>query len=119
MHEGKKICRPSVISPDWVEKGFHIHVGDIELVIRPGHKRGMVVPKVWFTRDRGKDVKSAVRSVVEQCLRDPAIREKWLATLDRAMAYCLKFEGQLKPLARGRLKELSLLRRKLRQYEAE
>src|SRR6266550_4421003 len=45
------ICRPSTVSDDWVFKGFHINVEGIELRVRPGHRRGMIVLKRFFRRD--------------------------------------------------------------------
>jgi hypothetical protein len=32
------MCHPSVISDDWVTKGFHLHVEGIELAVRPGNR---------------------------------------------------------------------------------
>jgi hypothetical protein len=111
--------RPSVISDDWVIKGFHLHVGRVELAIRPGHKRGMVVCKRVFSSSTPQEVQAAAKSVRERCLADPAVRRQWCETINRAIAYLNGCRGELEELANGRKKELTFLKHALNNYEVE
>jgi hypothetical protein len=42
------MCRISKINVDWVAKGCHIHVGPVELAVRPGENGGIVMKKVHW-----------------------------------------------------------------------
>src|SRR5947208_1549145 len=101
--------RPSVISDDWVIKGFHLHVGRVELAIRPGHQRGMVVCKPVFSSPTAQEVAAATKVVRDHCLADPAVRARWCETIDRAIEYLNGCRGELEALANGRKKELTFL----------
>jgi hypothetical protein len=37
----------SKIAPDWIIKGFHVHVDGIELALRPGHGGTIVIKPVF------------------------------------------------------------------------
>jgi hypothetical protein len=112
-------CRPSVISDDWVSKGFHLHVEHVELAVRPGHRPGMIVFRSCFASALPQDVDAAERIVRGQCLADPAVRAHWCRAIDRAIVYLQGYDGELAELANGRRAELSFLKRALVLYEAE
>ena len=113
------LCRPSPIYVDWVEKGFHLHVGRVELVVRPGHKVGMVVLKRFFRGDAPTAVEEARRLVVEQCLASAVVRARWVATLGRAMEYLNGYAGPLAERANGRKYEFRRLQRALQHYRED
>ncbi|MBV8781839.1 MAG: hypothetical protein JO353_10615 [Phycisphaerae bacterium] len=106
-------CKPSVISDDWVLKGFHLHVHRLELAMRPGHRPGMIVFKRVFSSPSTQDVQAAEEVVRKNCLADPAIRAKWRETIDKAINYLSGYNGELKDLANGRMGELTFLKRAL------
>lgn len=110
------MCQPSVIADDWVVKGFHIHIGDIELVVRPDHN-GRVVFRGFFSGDDPADVERAIRIANRDCLPDPQVRERWLRDARRAMSFMRTYQGELEALANGRLLEFRFLILALERYE--
>lgn len=112
------MCRPSVISADWVTKGFHVHIEHVELAVRPGHRQGMIVFKSFFSSPSRRDVDAAVKDIRERCLTDAAVRAQWRGTIDRAIRYLEGYRGELAQLANGRKAELTFLKRALLVYEA-
>jgi hypothetical protein len=113
------VCRPSVISGDWVNKGFHLHVQDIELAVRPGHRRGMIVFRPCFSSTSQEKVDAAANVVRRRCLADPAIRAWWCDRIDQAVAHLEHYDGELADVANGRKAELSFLKRALLAYAVE
>jgi hypothetical protein len=107
------MCKPSVIADDWVTKGFHLHVGRVELAVRPGHKQGMVVFRSVFSSASERAVEVAIESVQRNCLADPEVRKQWRETIDKAIGYLKGYPGELADLANGRMAELSYLKRAL------
>jgi len=93
------MCRPSPISPDWVTKGFHVHVGPVEIVVRPGHEPGLVVFASFFSSVDSRSEDAAIRSIRDNCLADPVVRERWRHTIDRAIRYLDGYDGELADLA--------------------
>ncbi len=110
------MCQPSVIADDWVVKGFHIHVGAIELVVRPDHT-GRVVFRGFFSGDDPDDVDRAIRIAGRDCLPDPQVRDRWLRDARRAMSFLRTYRGELEARANGRLLEFRFLIRALERYE--
>jgi hypothetical protein len=110
------MCHPSVISGDWVVKGFHLHVGEVEIGVRPGHRKGMIALRSVFSAAPGTAVGAAAKIVREQCLADPAVRTQWCDTIDRAIRYLDGYRGELEELANGRKAELTFLKRSLLSY---
>ena len=107
------ICRPSVISDDWVVKGFHLHVHGIELAVRPGHQRGLIVFRSVFSSPTDAQVAGAAAVVAEKCLADREIRAQWRHTIDGAIDFLDGYNGELGDLANGRKAELNFLKRAL------
>jgi hypothetical protein len=107
------VCKPSVIADDWVTKGFHLHVGRIELAVRPGHKQGMVVFRSVFSSASDEAVEAAIEMVQTHCLADANVRKQWRETIDRAISFLKGYPGELGDLANGRLAELTFLKRAL------
>lgn len=114
-----RICRPSAVYDDWALKGFHILVNGIELTVRPGHKRGMVVFKRFFSTDSREDADAARRIATEKCLSSPAVRRKWIDTLVRARDYLNGYDGIDPERANGRKYEFRRLEKALLAFEAE
>jgi len=101
------MCRISPVSEDWVVKGCHLHLGKIEVVLRPDHMGGIVCRKVFSTTaDREMD---AASKAVMKMLDDPTWRRRLKDRLDGAMDFMLGMEGELQPKARGRLREFRML----------
>jgi hypothetical protein len=107
------MCKPSVIADDWVTKGFHLHVGRVELAVRPGHKQGMVVFRSVFSSASSRAVEVAIESVQKNCLADPKVRVQWRETIGKAIGYLKGYPGELADLANGRMAELAYLKRAL------
>lgn len=107
------MCKPSVIADDWITKGFHLHVGRVELAVRPGHKQGMVVFKSVFSSASNRAVEVAINAVEANCLADPQVRAQWRDTIDKAIGYMRGYPGELADLANGRMAELAFLKRAL------
>ena len=113
------MCRPSVVSQDWIVKGFHLHVGRVELAVRPGHVPGLSVFESCFSGAPERDVDAAIRTVRARCLSDAAVWANWRDTIGRAMQYLDGQTGELADLANGRKAELTFLWHALAAYEAE
>ncbi len=110
------LCRPSAVYDDWVQKGFHIPVQGIELIVRPGHRRGMIVFKRFFRRDDRRDVDAAGRLAGEVCLPSETVRNRWVQTLGRAMTYLNGYQGDMAAEANGRKYEFRRLQKALLAY---
>jgi hypothetical protein len=104
---GAAKCRISTISEDWVTKGCHVHVGQVEIALRPDHELGIVCRAV-YSKTPDSEVEAAGR-VVSEALEDPDWRAKLKDTLERAMDFYQGIEGKKKPQARGGLRELRML----------
>jgi hypothetical protein len=101
------MLRISPISEDWADKGCHLHVGKVEVAIRPDHQVGIVCRAVFSsTADWELD---AASKVVMQAVDDPTFRVKLKDTLERAMTFLMGIEGEKKERARGRLREFRML----------
>jgi hypothetical protein len=109
--------RISPISDDWVVKGFHLHLGKIELAMHPDHQGDIVFKKV-FASTPDHDANAAI-SDAKDLLNDPQCRTRFRETLERAMEFLTGIEGALRPLARGRLCEFHFLRIALRRLEQD
>jgi hypothetical protein len=110
------MCRPSVVADDWVVKGFHIHIGSIELVVRPDHT-GRVMFRGFFSGDDPDDVDRAIRHARDVCLPDEQVRERWVRDARRAIEFMRTYRGALESLANGRLLEFRFLILALERYE--
>jgi hypothetical protein len=113
------MCHPSVISDDWVTKGFHLHVEGIELAVRPGNRRGMILFRPCFASTSRQDADAAERAVRDRCLANHRVRTQWCDTINRAISFLGGYDGALAELANGRKAELSFLKRALIAYKAE
>jgi hypothetical protein len=112
---GAANCRISFIDEDWVTKGCHVHVGYVEVALRPDHQRGIVCRKVHSTT-ADWELDAASREVVK-ALQDPKWRRKLKETLERAMTFLQSVEGQNRDKARGKLRELRMLLVALQRME--
>jgi hypothetical protein len=101
------VCRISPVSEDWAVKGCHLHVHGIGVALRPDHLGGVVCRKV-FASTPDRTVEAATKLVFEQ-LADPRWRRKLIETVERVMEFLSGLEGLKKDVARGRLRELSML----------
>jgi hypothetical protein len=99
--------RISPICDDWVDKGCHIHINQVELAVKPNHLSEVIFRKVFSsTSDQDFDVASRVaRSLLE----DGEFRRKLVDSLERAMEHMLGVSGQKSARARGRLREFNFL----------
>lgn len=108
--------RISAITEDWVDKGCHVHINQIELAVRPDHLGSMVFRKVFSsTSDADEDVATRIAA---KLLDDPEFRTKLCDSIIRAMDYLPGIEGRKKSLARGRLREFRFLIIALERLEA-
>jgi hypothetical protein len=99
--------RISPISEDWVVKGCHIHINQVELAVRPDQFNKVVFRKVFSsTTDADYDVASLVALGL---LADSAFRHKLRDSIERAMAHMMGITGFNMRQARGRLGEFKFL----------
>jgi hypothetical protein len=110
------MCRISPISDDWVVKGCHLHVGKVEVVLRPDHLGGIVCRKV-FSTTADWEIEAASKEI-RKALEDPEWRGRLKGRLEGAMDFLLGVEGRLYPKARGRLREFRMLVVALGRLEA-
>jgi hypothetical protein len=97
----------SRICEDWITKGCHIHVGSVELAVRPDHRGGMVMKKV-FASTSEQDAEAAVR-LATAWLADIQERRHLFRELLRARDFLRGDWGALTELASGRGAELTFL----------
>jgi hypothetical protein len=101
------MCEISKISDDWITKGCHVHVGPIELALRPDHRGGILIKK-FFQSTSDKDADAAVRKF-RDWLEDEDNRRTLYRDIDRARRFVLGDWGLLTDLAHGRGKEFTFL----------
>ena len=77
--------RISKLSEDWAKKGFHVHVGKVEVIIRPDHHGGYVFRKA-FALTPDKEFNAAVRAL-KRDLQDAKARRLIHAKAERALEY--------------------------------
>ena len=116
------MCQPSKVYDDWITKGFHVHIGRIELVVRPTADGGIVF-KRWPLHAAGDaDSPVAIKIAIENCLPDSKVRAKWRSDLERAMEFVRasrRHEPRLDALRNGRQYEFLRLIRALDLYDEE
>jgi hypothetical protein len=66
--------RISSIAPDWVDKGCHLHVGSVEIALRPDHLGGLVCRPI-FSSISDDDLRIACREMFRQ-MEDPDVRNR-------------------------------------------
>jgi Arc/MetJ-type ribon-helix-helix transcriptional regulator len=112
------VCKASTIADDWVNKGFHLHIGEVEICMYPDHLGGIGF-KGFFSSTDEDDESNAIRTAVEKCLEDAKVRAAWFKRLDAATAHMLGYRGSLQSLANGRMFEFKRIRIALRRWEVE
>jgi hypothetical protein len=111
------MCRISKIGNDWVVKGFHLHVHEVELAMRPDHNGGVIFKKCFgATPDR--DAQPAIGRAME-LLEDVAWRRRFVRELERARRFVETSGGRLSDLANGRAAEFTFLLVALRRMGIE
>jgi hypothetical protein len=109
------MCRISVVGEDWANKGCHLHVRGVEVVLRPDHLGSVTCKKLFAsTSDWKADAASVL--VFEQ-LKDPKWRRRLIHSIERAMVFLLGVQAQKQPRARGSLREMRELLRALERWE--
>lgn len=103
------MCRPSVVTDDWVTKGCHIHIEDVELNIYTDHLNSINFRAV-FSKTPKNRVEWAIRIATDRCLQDPEVRKRWIKRLEAARIFMLDYNGVLAPLANGRMLEFKFIR---------
>ena len=112
------MCQPSVVADDWVVKGFHIHIGGVELVVRPDHLGGVAFFG-FFSGDDPGEMAKAVKHAETVCLPDDQVRARWARAARRATELMRTYEGEPAALANGRMLEFKFLILALERYEDE
>jgi hypothetical protein len=79
------MCRISPVSEDWADKGCHLHVGKVEVALRPDHVGGIVCRRV-FSKTEDWEIEAASK-LVDAALADTVWRRKLRATVERAMIF--------------------------------
>jgi len=110
------MCRISVIHEDWVVKGCHVRVGELELGVRPDHRGGIVIRPIFSNTDP-RDLDAGMRLLMAR-IEDPEWRAGLRDTVARAMDFLMGIRGVLRPHARGRLRELKMLVVALERWES-
>jgi hypothetical protein len=112
------MCEPSTVADDWIVKGFHLHIGRVELALRPDHRGGVVFRPVFSAHARAV-VEDAMRTATRECLTDASVRNRWIKSIKRAVLLLLSHDGDLEDLARGRMAEMNFLRIALERYDSK
>jgi|1186.fasta_scaffold761735_2 hypothetical protein len=111
------MCDPSKVAEDWVVKGCHIKIEGVELAVRPDHHGGVCFQSVFKVTPKTQEAVARARTIArEECLRDLAMRKRWIRSLKQAMIYMLSVEGAFFDLARGRMAEVNFLIFALERY---
>ena len=103
------MCKPSTVTDDWVTKGFHIHVGGVELNVFTNHL-GSFDFRAVFSSTPEVRVKQAIKTAWEVCLPDPLTRRKWLTRLEMARIHMMSYTGKYSIKANGRMFDFKLIR---------
>lgn len=101
------MCRISKIGDDWIVKGFHLHVHDVELVMRPNHK-GSIIFKKCFRSTPDREAQPAIGRA-SQLLTDITWHQRFYRELERARRFVQTSGGRLSDLANGRAAEFTFL----------
>jgi hypothetical protein len=112
------MCDPSVVADDWISKGCHIYVGEVELVLRPDHLGGVIF-KPFFSSTSAADAQRAIKHARENCLPNEDVRNRWLDSVRRARLHLLSTPAGPTELAMARGAELHFLDIALQQYGAK
>jgi hypothetical protein len=112
------MCQASTVADDWVKKGCHIHIGQIELAVYPDHRGGVGFKPFFAVKKGNKElVANALKTAREQCVEDPQIRKRWIRSLKQAILCMLSFDGEPSSLANGRMLEFKFLIIALERYQ--
>ena len=112
------MCEASKVTDDWVTKGCHIHVGGIELNVFTDH-HGEIKFRAVFAATPANLLQQAIKTALEVCLPDRAVRTKWIKRLEMARVCMLGFEGQPARKANGRMLEFKFLRIPIERWGTE
>lgn len=112
------MCEASKVANDWVVKGCHIHIRQVELVLFPDHVGGVGVKSFFKVTAQNKgDVQAALKIAKSTCLVDEDVRKFWIRSLKQAIRFMLSFDGEPASLANGRMLEFKFLIIALERYE--
>jgi hypothetical protein len=107
------MCRISKLSEDWIVKGFHIHVYDIELVMRPDYQGGIVFKKLF--RSVSDEMARPAIERARELLQDVHWRRLFHREAMRGREYVRRTSTRLEELATGRAAELTFILAALRK----
>jgi hypothetical protein len=116
------VCKPSVVTEDWVTKGVHIHVMGVELNIFTTHEPSGFDFRVVFSRDKKKKRKgkkvltAALMHIRKKCLRSKQVRKRWITRLEMARQYMIDYRGKHAGLANGKMYDFKLIRIALERW---
>jgi hypothetical protein len=105
------MCKPSIVADDWVKKGCHVHLDEIEVAVRPDHLGGIVFRRVFSSPS--DDVMASAFGRAKDCLDDVEVRRRWHRDIERARGFMQGYTGVLARLANGRQFEFRMLLRAL------
>ncbi len=109
------MCQASKVTKDWVNKGCHIHIGPVELVVFPDHKGGVGFRPFFAVKDENV-INAALKVAEDVCLPNAYTRKLWIRSLRQATAFMLSFDEQPRRLANGRMLEFKFLSIALIRY---
>ncbi|TCK64997.1 RHS repeat-associated protein, partial [Winogradskyella wandonensis] len=113
LRYGSKVFRTlkiSKVAPDWAVKGAHVHIGNIELALKPGNN-GTIVIKSVFNNIKEKHLQAPIKAV-EEALKNPAFRKKLIDYTEKARDL-LKQGNEIERAASGELNFLIKALKKL------
>ncbi|MCS7017372.1 MAG: Hint domain-containing protein [Gemmatales bacterium] len=106
----------SKLHEDWAKKGCHVHVGKVEVLIRPDHQGGFVFRKA-FSKTSDKAFEAAVKAL-RRDVKDPAARRLIHDEAERALEYLRQLSrqgGELGRMAQEKAAEIKFLIHALRR----
>jgi hypothetical protein len=104
------VCKPSVVTEDWITKGMHIHVKGVELNIFTTHKKSGFGFRAVFSTTNPKRLQAALKHVRKKCLPDRNVRRRWISRLNMATIYMRNYQGVYARMANGRMYDFKLIR---------
>lgn len=113
------MCQASKLAEDWVVKGCHIHIEEVELVLFPDHLGGVGFRAFFSKRNSAASVAHALKVAWERCLPNPDVRKGWIKMIKGAQALMGNYDGALSDLARGRMLEFKFLLIAIERWGAE
>lgn len=110
----RRMFEISTIADDYVVKGLHIRLREIELAVHPDHSGAIVFRRVFASTPEA-DVDAAIREANEVLRKEPQAKQQLFDTAFRAREFLQGYTGALADLANGRAAEITFIMHALKK----